>query len=68
MKAQETVMTKVDIALAGSLHGSALPSCQHKSESSTLCDEHMYELTWNKYAELCFAGTAATFGQPTEGR
>lgn len=33
IKAQETVMTKIDVGLAGSLHGSALPPCQHVSES-----------------------------------
>lgn len=49
--AQKTVMTRVDVRLAGSLHGSALPPCQHMSESSTLCDEYMYKST-NTYAKL----------------
>ena len=35
MKAQRTVMIKVDSGLAGRLHGSALPPCQHMSESCT---------------------------------
>ena len=60
-------MTKVDVGLAGSLCGSTLPPCQHMSESSTLRDEHMCELS-NKFARLWLAGKAATFGQHTEGR
>lgn len=33
IKAQRTVMTRIDVGLPGSLHGSALPPCQHLSES-----------------------------------
>ena len=33
IKAQRTVMTRIDVGLPGSLHDSALPPCQHLSES-----------------------------------
>lgn len=36
IKTQKTVMTRIDVGLPGSLHGSALPPCQHLSESPTL--------------------------------
>lgn len=59
-------MTRVDVGLAGSLHGSALPQCQHMSESSTLCGERMHKST-NTSAKLWRAGKAATFAQHTDG-
>ena len=36
IKTQKTVMTRTDVGLPGSLHGSALPPRQHVSESPPL--------------------------------